>query len=178
MKSIFKKTVLTALAVALVLAALPLTSVFAQGPNPPQGEVTNEKLEEIWSHQLERYERFGKAFDDVDAHVAKIQGFIDKAKAEGKDVTAVQAALDAYAAALKSAKPKYEGLNGIVNSHQGFDANGKVTDLEKAKSTVKEFAEQMKEVRDSMGGTFKALKEALKAFREANKPAAAPERGT
>jgi hypothetical protein len=55
--------------------------------------------------------------------------------------------------ALKSAKPKYESMNGLVNSHQGFDTNGKVTDAEKAKSTVKEIGDKPKEVKDAMGGT-------------------------
>jgi uncharacterized lipoprotein YddW (UPF0748 family) len=178
MKNIFKKTVLVALAAVLAFAALPMTSVFAQGENPPKAALTNEQLEQIWARQLGRYERLGKAFDDVDAHVAKLQGIIDKAASNGKDVTALQAALDAYASALKGAKPKYEGLNGIVNSHQGFDANGKVTDAEKAKATVKDFAEQMKDVKTSMGGTFKALQEAMKAFREANKPPSTSDRGT
>ena len=178
MKNVFKKIVLVALAAALVFAAFPMTSVFAQGENPPKGELTNEQLEKVWASQLERYEKLGKAFDDVDAHVAKVQGFIDKAASNGKDVTALQAALDAYASALKAAKPKYEGLNGIVNSHQGFDTSGKVTDAEKAKATVKDFAEKMKDVRSSMGGTFKALREAMKAFREANKPPSTSDRGT
>ena len=178
MKNIFKKMILVALAAALVLAAFPVTGVFAQGENPPKGELTNERLERIWARQLKIYERLGKGFDDIDGQIAKFQARIDKAAENGKDVTAIQAALDAFEAALKSAKPTYESMNGIVNSHQGFDANGKVTDAEKAKSTVQDMRAKLKELKSEMGGTGKALREALKAFREANKPANAPERGT
>jgi uncharacterized protein YukE len=178
MKNIFKKMILAAMAAALIFAAFPVTSAFAQGENPPKGVVSNEKLEQVWARQLKTYEKIGKGFEDTDAQIAKIQARIDTAAANGKDVTAVQAALNAFESALKSAKPTYASMNGIVNSHQGFDANGKVTDLEKAKSTVKEMHTKLEELKSAMGGTGKALHEALKAFREANKPAVAPERGT
>ena len=178
MNNIFKKMILVALAAALVFAAFPVTSAFAQGENPPQGELTNAKLEQVWARQLKNYEKIGKGFDDTAAQIAKFQARIDKAAASGKDVTALQAALDAFESALKSAKPIYDSISGIVNSHQGFDANGKVTDAEKAKYTVKEMRTNMVELKSAMGGTGKALREALKAFRAANKPAVAPEQGT
>ena len=75
--------------------------------------------------------------------------------------------MDAFESALKSAKPTYSSINGIVNSHQGFDANGKVTDTEKAKATVQEMRTRMQELKSAMNGTGKALREALKVFREA-----------
>jgi hypothetical protein len=90
----------------------------------------------------------------------------------------LQAALDAFEASTKSAKPIYVGINGIVNSHQGFDVKGKVTDTEKAKVTVQDMRTKLKELKSAMGGTGQALREALKAFRDANKPADNTERGT
>ncbi len=172
MKSVFKKMILAVMAATLVFAAFPATSAFAQGENPPtkNGEVRNEKLEKAWAHQLKLYNNLGKGFEDIDAQIAKFQKRIDKAAENGKDVTALQAALDAFEAAMKSAKPTYESMNGIVNSHQGFDSNGKVTDSEKAKSTVQAMGAKLKEVKSSMNGTGKALRDAFKAFREANKP--------
>jgi hypothetical protein len=171
MKNIFKKMILAVLAAALVFAAFPVTSAFAQGENPPKGELTNEKLEQVWARQLANYEKIGKGFVDTDAQIAKFQARIDKAAENGKDVTALQAALDAFESALTSAKPTYDGISGIVNSHLGFDASGKVTDAEQAKSTVQAMRAKMQELKSAMGGTGKALREALKAFRAANKPA-------
>jgi hypothetical protein len=106
----------------------------------------------------------GKAED----FVAKVQKLLDRASAKGKDVSAVQAALDAFTVALKNAKPVYESMKGIINSHQGFDASGKVTDPEKAKETVQAMHAKMQEIKTAMNGTGKALHEAIKAFREAN----------
>ena len=172
MKNIFKKLVLAFAAVAFVFAAFPVTTAFAaEDPPPASGELTTERLERIWARQLRRYERLGKVFNDMDAHIARFQAGIDKAAENGKDVSSLQAALDAYESALKAAQPAYNSINGIVSSHHGFDENGKVTNAEKAKSTVQGMRAKMQEIKSSMDGTFKALREAMKAFREANKPA-------
>jgi hypothetical protein len=167
MKLFFKKSILLALVTALGLASLPLVNVLAAGQSdptpPPQTQLTNDRLELVWARELRVYNRMGH-FDEL---IAKAQRLIDRAKANGKDVSAVQAALDAFATQWKAAKPTYESIKGIVNSHQGFDENGKVTDPEKAKATVKEMREKFKEIRDTLNGTGKALHEAIKAFREA-----------
>jgi DNA repair exonuclease SbcCD ATPase subunit len=170
MKNMFKKMILAVMTTALVFAAFPVTSAFAQGENPaPTGEVSNEKLEKAWARQLKIYERLGNGFDDLDGQIEKIQERIDKAASNGRDVTALQAALDAFEAASKTTQPIYDSIESIVNSHAGFDADGKVTDAEQAKSTVQEMGAKLKEVKSSMDGTGKALREALKAFRKVKK---------
>ncbi|HAV76615.1 MAG TPA: hypothetical protein DCX53_04595 [Anaerolineae bacterium] len=171
MKNIFKNTIIIALVSALAIASLPLVGVSAMGesdPPPPGREVSNEKLEQVWARQLKMYEKIGKGFERDDAFIEKVQTLIDKAGANGKDVTAVQAALDAFEKAVKDAHPLYESAKGIIHSHQGFDSDGKVTDAEKAKETVRTMGEKLKEIKDAMAGTGRALHEALKAFREAN----------
>ena len=171
MKKMFKNTLVIAIVAALAAASLPLVSVFAAGesdPPPPQGVVTNERLEKVWARQLRMYEKIGNGFDRSDGFVGKVQDLIDKAGANGKDVSAVQSALDAFNEALKDAHPVYESGKGIVNSHQGFDRDGKVTDPEKAKETVKSMGEKLKEIKDAMDGTGRALREAIRDFREAN----------
>ena len=172
MKNSFKKMILAVLAAALVFAVFPVTGVFAQGATPPAGtkpELTNAKLEKVWARQLKLYGRIDKTYTNGDAKLEKLQELIDKAAANGKDVTAVQSALDAFKIAVKNTKPIYESMKGIVNSHQGFDSNGKVTDFDKAKSTVQEMGAKLKEAKSSMGGTGKALMQAIKAFRKTNK---------
>lgn len=172
MKQLFTKTVLYALIAALAVAAMPFSNVSAMSKNnlttPAAGEVSNERLEQVWARQLRAYDRLGKGFDRADRFIAKAQNLIDRASQNGKDVTALQAALDAFEASTKAAHPIYESANGIVNSHQGFDENGKVTDPEKAKETIKSMDEKLKEIRAAMDGTGQALREAIKAFREAN----------
>jgi predicted nucleic acid-binding Zn-ribbon protein len=168
MKNVISKFILAGLAIAFVLTAVPVTNVYAADETPPA--LTAKRLELLWGRQSKMYERIGKAFEDTDAHIAKFQSMIDKAAEKGKDVTSLQAALDAYEAALVATRPAYETLGQTFRTHSGFDANGKVTDLEQAQATVKDVRDQAKAMRESMGGTFTALRKAVKAFREANKP--------
>lgn len=171
MKMLFKKTILLALVAALAVASLPFVRVSAAGaddPQPPSGPVTNGKLEQVWARQQRAYEKLGKGFDRADDFTARAQQLIDRAKENGKDVSALQAALDAFESAIKEAHPIYEGGKGIINSHQGFDANGKVTDAEKAKETVQAMHDKLQEVKAAMNGTGKALREATRDFRQAN----------
>jgi hypothetical protein len=168
MKILFRKTILFTLMTVMGLAAIPFVSVSAAAANnptpPPQGRISNERLERVWARQLRIYARMGR----TDEFVAKVQKLIDRAKANGKDVSAMQAALDAFKIAVKDAQPIYESVKGLINSHPGFDTDGKVTNPEKAKETVKAMHEKFKEIRDAMNGTGKALHEAIKAFRESN----------
>jgi hypothetical protein len=162
---------LFALIAALGFAAMPLMGVSAAGEyDPPitQGQLSNERLERIWARQFRIYERLGHGFERDDAFIERVQELIDRAAANGKDVSAVQVALDAFEAALKEAHPVYESANGIIHSHQGFDENGKVTDPQKAQETVNVMREKLKEIKEAMDGTGKALREAIRAFREAN----------
>jgi len=110
--------------------------------------------------------------------VEKVQTLIDKASERGRDVTELQAALDSFETSLKDAHPIYESIKGIVNSHQGFDNDGKVTDPEKAEETVKGMGEKLREIKGAMNGTGRALHEALMAFREANPRPKLPARST
>ena len=171
MKKMFRNFVMVVLAAVLVFAALPVTSVFAQGENPPASNTpSNEQLEKIWARQLKAYERLGKGFDDLDEQIAKFQKRIDTAAEKGRDVSALQAALDAFEEASQNTQPLYEDLEQIVDAHDGFDDDGKVTDAVQARSTVDGMGAGLKEIKASMNGTGKALQEALKAFRGANRP--------
>ena len=166
MTTFFKKTILLALVVAVGVASLTVLGVSAAGLDDPQPQqqITNERLEKIWARQITAYNRMGK----TDQFIERVQKLIDRASANGKDVSAVQAALDSFAAAVKAAKPVYASMSGIVKAHQGFDDNGKVTDLEKAKETVRSMRAKMQEVRSILDGSGKALRDAIQVFREAN----------
>ena len=175
--TLFEKTVLVALVAALALTALPLANAYASGSNdptdPPAGEtgLSGKRLERLWARLQKAYERQGQVLDRADQFADRVQNLIDRMNENGKDTTALQAALDAFEDALKDAHPIYESAKGIINSHQGFDVNGKVTDREKAIETVRELGEKLKEIRQIVGEPGKALREALKAFRDANRPA-------
>ncbi len=174
---LFKKTVLLALVSTLALTALPLSSVSASGlyiPNePPTGESeqSNDRIEQIWVRLLKAYERQGQMLDRAGELIGRIQNTINRMEENGKDVVALRVALDAFDAAYKEVHPIHESAKGIINSHKGFDAEGKVIDRDQAIETVKELGAKMKEIREIAREPGKALREAIKAFREAYRPA-------
>lgn len=174
--NLFKKSILTALMLVLVLAAFPLTSAFAApaadpSTPPADGKDSSPLIERLWMRETRAVERIGQRLDRAPTMIKKTQTLIDKAKANGKDVTALQAALNAYSQAIKDADPMHEKAQSIVNKHAGFDADGKVTDREQARQTLKDLGAQLKELHQQVGEPGKALRAAIQAFREANKPA-------
>ncbi|MFZ5819446.1 MAG: hypothetical protein ACOYYJ_06060 [Chloroflexota bacterium] len=177
MTSLFKKTVLLALAAALALAALPMTSASAAGlgetPEPPadQAQVSDERLEQVWARLQQAYERQGQALERAGEMTTRIQSLIDKMTENGKDTAALQAALDAFEQGLAEAQPVYASAGSIISAHAGFDAEGKVTDREQAIATLKDLGGKVKELRQLIGEPGKALREAVKAFRQAHRPA-------
>jgi len=174
---LFKKMTLAALVFALILAAFPLTGVFAAGqaddPLPPTQEQGpgNERLEKIWARMNHRYERTGKFFDKSDELADKADRMIERLKEAGEPTAELEAALAAYQEAVKQAQPIYESCKGIIASHRGFDSDGKVTDPAQAIQTIGDLGSKLMEVHEAMNGTARDLVELMKSIRDAHKPA-------
>ena len=174
---LFKKTALLALVAALAVAALPLANVYAAGqsdptptPPAPPSAVSDERLEQAWARQQRAYDRLGRMFENSDLRISQTERYIEYLKGQGVDTSDLQAAVDAFAAAVKAAHPIYESINGILNSHQGFDAEGNVTDHDKAVETVQDMHAKMESIRQAMNGTGRALRELMHQYRETYPP--------
>lgn len=174
---LFKKTMLVALIAALALAAFPLMDVAAAGqmdPVPPvQGKtISNERLERIWERMNRRYERFGIFLEKSAGLVERADKMIERLRELGESTNELEAALAAFKDAVKNVHPIYESGKGILNSHKGFDSDGRVTDAAQAKDTIKDLGAKLKEIHNTMDGTGKELIELMKSVRDAHKPAA------
>ena len=178
MNNLFKKSALAILVLAISLAALPLSGVSAAGlntpVNPPVSQPGNLLLERVWIRLQLRYEREGNLLAQADAFIANAQALIEKAAQKGWDTSAVQAALDAFSAVIPAAQAAHDRGAVLVNSHEGFDANGKVTDRATAVTTTKALAQVLKDTRAAMDGTGRALRQAVRAFRQAHRNAGTP----
>ncbi len=176
----FKKFALAALVLAIGLAALPAAGACAAGlqdeTTPPANQPANNKrlVEQIWARAQTAYQRQGDRLAKADEFLAKAQSLIDKANQKGWDTSAVQAALNAFAAVIPAAQAAHDPGAAIIASHNGFDADGKVTDRAAAAETVKALGQALKDTRAAMNGTGQALREAVKDFRDAHQPAQAP----
>jgi len=166
------------LAVLITGLALPVRSGLAaplhdQG-DPPQERLSNERLEQIWTRETALYERTGTLLERGETLSTRVEAAIQKAEQRGIDTSAVRAALEAFTSALQDARPIYQSAHGIVQSHQGFNESGQVTERARAIETVRDLGAKLRQVKAALGGTGQALRQAVQALWEANRPERAP----
>jgi DNA repair ATPase RecN len=174
MLALVHKGILVMLVLAVSLVTIPVSSAFALGPDePPESEgeprIPDERIEKAWERLGDLYERQGEILDRADTFSGKVQELIDRMTENGKDTASLQAALDAFVEEVNNAQVVYDSAREILESHEGFDANGKVTDREQAVETLRELGEKIKEVRQMVGEPGKALREAIRAYRESHR---------
>ena len=175
---LLKKFVLVGIIAALGFTVLPLQSAAAVGANdpavPPAGQRDYPRLERIWVREQRRYDRQAALLERADAAISKVQTLLDKAAQKGLDVSAIQAALDAFSQAVSLAQAAHEPGAAIIRTHSGFNANGEVQDQEKAVETMKALQQVLKDTRTAMNGTGRALWQAIRQWRQEHRGAATP----
>ncbi len=144
------------------------------GSRTGHGARDYQRLEQIWARAQTAYQRQGDRLAKADEFLTKAQFLIDKANQKGWDTSAVKAALNAFTAVIPAAQAAHIPGAAIIASQNGFDADGKVTDRSAAVETVKALGQVLKDTRAAMNGTGQALREAVKAFRDAHRPGQAP----
>ena len=165
----FKNFALAALVLAIGLAAIPAANASAAAlpdeTTPPANQI---RLEALWAREQAVYKREGIRLAQAQDFIAKAQVLIDKANGKGWDTSAIQAALNAFSTVIPAAQAAHDKGAAIIASHAGFSADGRVTDRTTAVATVKALDQVLKDTRAAMKGTGKALREAIKAFRDAH----------
>jgi hypothetical protein len=168
-----KRAVLLGWVVALLTAAWLPGSASALEPAQDR---RGDKLERLWSHQQQVHERQARMLDGAQALIRKVEGVIQRAEANGKDTTALQAALDRFVGAVAEAERIHAQAAEIIAAHSGFDAAGQVTDVEQAKRSVEALSEKLQQFRSTLPPAFKALQAALREFQSSNRPDERPDR--
>jgi hypothetical protein len=176
---LFRKIVLFVVITALGLAVLPVTGAAAAGLNdpavlPPAGQQEYPRIERIWDREQKRYDRQGALLDKAVTLVTRVQALLDKAAQKGLDVSAIQAALDAFQQAIPAAQAAHEPGAVIIRTHSGFNANGEVQDRDKALETIRALQQVLKDTRIAMDGTGWALWQAIREWRQEHRGAATP----
>ena len=170
----FKKITLAVLVFAIGLAAIPAVGASAAGlpsqSTPPANQPGTSGLEQAWARLQASYQREGARLGKANVFIGKVQSLIDKASQKGWDTSAVQVALNAFTAVIPAAQTAHDPGAAVISSHSGFDGSGKVTDRSAAIESVKALVQVLKDTRTAMNGTGKALREAVKTFREAHHP--------
>jgi hypothetical protein len=164
----WKKTFVTlstlAAVVALAFAGLlawPSTAYAAppaQTPEPPrfEGRRLEYALQRHKLHLQNQQLRIDFAHEAAD----QAQRWIDFLKGQGKDTSALEAALAEYERQLDAAQASWDRANSILTTAAGFDSNGQVTDPVQARETLMD-------ANDAMIQTHRILVDAARAFHRA-----------
>lgn len=121
-----RKVSVFAMLIAIVLASFPSVGVQAAG-----GEQA-KKLEAKWTQYVKGVDRITLMHDQIDVRAAK--WLKDHKDAPENIRTQVANHLNAYHTNLDAAK-------ALIQARDGFDAKGKVIDLEAANKTIKHLGE-------------------------------------
>ena len=176
LKKFLSISLVAVLIVGVAAFAIPGGNAAAQTPTPqanvPQARINlvNARLERMLQVEQATLERMTRHFDRLDQFTARVETLISKAKDNGKDVTALEAALAEFKAKESDARVVLNSVSSLLAAHPGFDANGKVIDRAVAKTTLDDGHAKFQDIRSIIVDAAKNLHEAVKAWRAANPP--------
>src|SRR5512143_3250120 len=181
--NVFKAVSILSL-VGLVLAgivALPSGTAFAQSATPPAKpgqQARDERLERWYQREQTWLNQQQQNLDRTSNIVTRVQQHIADQQAKGKDVTALQAALSTFQSQIATAQSSHATAATILNTHAGFDVNGKVTDPNQARQTLLDGRQALHDAHLILRQAIVDLHRAVREWRQANrlsvKPAATP----
>ncbi len=123
---------LSLVVVVVVLAALSFSSI-ASAASPAQNGTRLENLYKreqlVLADQQTRLNLSNQA-------IAAAQTWINDLSSEGKDVSAVQAALAKFQSGVSDAQNYFNTAQSVLNAHDGFDGSSKATNMVQALKTV------------------------------------------
>jgi ABC-type transporter Mla subunit MlaD len=158
-----------ALGAALSVAA----PTYAAEGTPPAtaGEREYRRLERLYERLQRGLEAQAGHLDRADEIAGKVQEFIDKAKGEGKDTSALEAALASATAKVADAQAKHDSAAATLAAHAGFDDDGQVTDAATARQTLESAGRNLRDAHRLLTDARIELRRAIQDFRQANRPA-------
>jgi hypothetical protein len=193
MKTVLKSTWMKAslvavLALAVAFAALSLAPSLAQAqtttPSPatpqatpaaPQnlagqaGAARRAALEKAFAHEQTASATQAANLQKIGRVAANAQALITKAQSKGLDVSGLQEALNTFNGQVADAQSLHDTAAGLLSTHAGFDASGKVTGVVAAAQTVRDAHQSLVDARTVIRQAVADLRSAVRAFRAAHK---------
>ena len=184
-KNRFNKKWLTVLLAVVMLvgvisASLPVSSVYAESnPTPsltpvPLGTGANNfftaVLERTHKFQTKMLDIFSNKLNNADKIETKVQQRIAELKQQGKDVSSLENMLGKFYDLVASAKQARDKASVTLNLHQGFDTQGKVTDLKLARETTKSVQANIRKCRENIVQALRVITNGLKGYKQQNSP--------
>ena len=158
---------------AAALIASPAAPAFADQvkptpESPARGLDRITRLEQVYAREQNWLMKQGAQLTKANQVVTKVQDRINALQAKGKNVSALQTALDAFKASLATAQSDHDNAAAILATHAGFDSNGKVIDRTLALQTVRSAGKDLRACHRTLAEALKDLHGAILKWREAN----------
>lgn len=158
------------LAIVIILGATILFSVRPVAAAETARTPTFNYLEQLYQRLLLAVDSQQLRYQTARMLAADTQSWIDLRTAEGKDMSAVQTALNNYIAALSTAENYTASADSILTTHAGFDDAGQVIDPQAARTTLRDAGRLLRnahrtltdatiELRRTISDTIRALRE-------------------
>jgi hypothetical protein len=163
--SIGLSIVLIAAFLAVGLAFIPQSAVFAAAPAQTN---VDTRLQNAYLAEQNWLLRQSNALDRSSNAATKLQNLINNASAKGKDVTALQTALNNFNAALPAIQADHQQAANILSTHNGFDASGAVTDATAARNTLLTARQSLSQAHLALTNAVLTMRNALLTWRSAN----------
>ena len=167
-----------AILVGLISAVIPEGIVYAESsptpvstPSPSGIGVSNFfklVLERTYKFQTRMIDLFSTQFNKAEGFETKAQQRIADLKQQGKDVSSLEKMLAKFYDLIANAKQAKDKASAILNLHQGFDAQGKVIDLQLAQETSKSVEMTLRSLRENIIQAFKIIANGLKEYKNQN----------
>jgi len=154
------------------LALAPTGSAYADSATPPAANdkaARDARLEKVYQREQNWLNQQAGNLSKAAEAVTKVQTFIAGQNAKGKDTSALQAALTVFQQQLATAQSSHATAASVLGTHNGFDANGHMTDPVAAHQTLIDARQSLRDAHNTLRQGVLDLHRALKAYRAANK---------
>ncbi len=160
-------------------AALPIGTVYAESDGVPTSIPTpSEKpigivipgiiLERVHKFQTRIIEILGNQLNNANKVETKAQLRITELKQQGKDVSALEDALNKFYNLIALAKQAKDSASATLILQKGFDTQGKVSDPKLARETNKSVEENIRVCRENIVQALKTIAGGLKLYKQQN----------
>jgi hypothetical protein len=169
-KVVFSAVIAASIAINLIPAGNVFASYSADDTTPPQSTPQGEKksLDQVFVMEQKAHDHQIELITKAGTMSGKISELVARAKSNGKDTSTLEKALSDFNTKIGEVRLAYDQTGKLIKGHEGFDADGKVTDRELAAKTAEEIHKGNQNVRRSLADAVKSLRTAGEEFRKAN----------
>jgi len=140
----------------------------------PQPTVAGDGVNRFFEGVLMRTFRYqesmtafiGAALEDANGSMSRAEERIHKLLQEEKDVAELEEAISKSEMLIEKAENAYSASQSLVDLHSGFNDQGRVEDLEKARETINAIEPYLSTARKNIIEAVHVVYEAVKAYQD------------